>query len=141
MNQKLHERKPMNPSCKLTEDEKKILRARFVMQAHRELLRAFSTCEQEGLTRVQLADNLGIDKSVVSRRLNGSSNMTLEIISDMARGMGFRPEIKLLSYEDLTGANYAPLFGRERLFDASTPARDYSSVSGATINKTNVVPQ
>ena len=82
----------MPHSCALTEDEQKVFGSRFIMQAHKELLRVFHEREEEGLTRAQLADNLGIDKSVVSRRLNGSSNMTLEIVSSLARCMGYRPK-------------------------------------------------
>ncbi len=129
----------MNHSCKLTEEEKKILRARFVMHVHRELLSAFYIREAEGMTRAQLAENLGIDKSVISRRLNGTSNMTLEVISDLARGMGFRPEMQLLPYEELAGGNSVAVPTREQLSCASTPGGDYSSDSVGTVNAGNLL--
>jgi transcriptional regulator with XRE-family HTH domain len=59
----------------------------------------------EGLTQTELARRIGRSKSWVSRRLSGAVNLTLASISDLARGMGFRPMLDLTPYEQLAGAN------------------------------------
>jgi hypothetical protein len=40
--------------------------------------------EKRGLTRSKIADILGVNKSLVTRRLAGTSNMTLETLADLA---------------------------------------------------------
>ena len=47
--------------------------------------------EAHGLTKTAIADVLGIDLSVVSRRLNGIGNITLRTISDTYTAMGREP--------------------------------------------------
>jgi transcriptional regulator with XRE-family HTH domain len=39
---------------------------------------------QNGLSQVKLAEKLGVDKSVVSRQLNGEQNLTLRSIAELA---------------------------------------------------------
>ncbi|MBK1698561.1 helix-turn-helix domain-containing protein [Rhodovibrio salinarum] len=82
-------------------------RQRFLMDAHRQLVCAFQKRAEsrEGLTKTELADRLGLNKSVISQRLNGNSNLTLEVVSDMARAMNFRPNLVLTPCEDLAREN------------------------------------
>jgi len=47
--------------------------------------------EARGLTQAELARELAVDPSVVSRRLNGTGNITLRTISDLFTGMGREP--------------------------------------------------
>lgn len=54
---------------------------RFVLQVQRELQGAL---ERSGLRQSQLADKLGVDKSIVNRRLTGRANLTLRSIADIA---------------------------------------------------------
>ncbi|WP_324695455.1 helix-turn-helix transcriptional regulator [Novosphingobium sp. RL4] len=44
--------------------------------------------DADGTTQKDLADKLGVGKSVINRRLNGQSNMTVETLADMAWGLG-----------------------------------------------------
>lgn len=77
-------------------------RHRLLLDVHRQLVLAFRRREGDthSLTRKALAAKLGIDKSIISRRLNGNSNLTLEVLSDMARAMEFIPVFRLDAYED-----------------------------------------
>jgi Helix-turn-helix len=86
-------------------DDYATFRARFTMDAYRTIVSSFMNREAEGLTRQELANRLGVHKSVISRRLSGATNLTLGVISDMARGMGYRPELCFRRYEDLVGDN------------------------------------
>jgi transcriptional regulator with XRE-family HTH domain len=93
----------------LSDEDRKVFRNRLLRAVQRELIIAFDsrkTDENYNLSASQLARVLGIHKSVVSRRLNGSSNMTLEVLSDMARAMDFKPVVKLVPYEAIETSNH-----------------------------------
>src|SRR4051794_9433096 len=44
--------------------------------------------EANGLTRSQIARILGADKAFITKKLTGTSNMTIETLSDLAFAMG-----------------------------------------------------
>ena len=46
-------------------------------------------------TQASLAAKLGVDRSVVHRRLTGRSNMTLETVADMVWGLGHCIQIEI----------------------------------------------
>jgi plasmid maintenance system antidote protein VapI len=110
----------MKPFYELTEEERRVYNARFLMETWTALVQAFRVREAQGATRQALADTLGVDKSVISRRLNGSSNLTLEVVSEMARAMGYRPELRLESYESLSSGNYAPVSGQQLVVNSTS---------------------
>lgn len=61
----------------------------------------------DGLTQDDIATSLQIDKSLVSRRLNGEENFTLRTLSFMATAMRCRLQIRFRPYEELGhGSNY-----------------------------------
>ena len=61
---------------------------RFVYDAQRELLNAFvDEKKSRGLTQQEIADKLGVEKSVINRRLNGQANLTLRVFAEMAWAM------------------------------------------------------
>lgn len=64
--------------------------------AYEALREAFA---KSGLTQDQLAAKLGVDKGLISRRLNGNENLTLRTMSFMASAMGCRLRIHPLSYD------------------------------------------
>jgi hypothetical protein len=51
-----------------------------------------------GLTQDHMACALDVDKSLVSRRLNGSENLTLKTLSYMGSAMGCRIAITFIPY-------------------------------------------
>ena len=50
--------------------------------------------ENEGLTRQNLADKMGKTRGFVSQILNGSRNMTLGTMAEIALSLGYKPEVK-----------------------------------------------
>lgn len=67
---------------------------RFMSRVHRALAKAVSEAkENKGLTQQQIADAMGVDKSVVSRILSGESNLTLKTIGDISWVLGLKPEV------------------------------------------------
>ncbi len=45
-------------------------------------------CDAGDFNQAKLAEKLGVNRSVVNRRLTGRSNMTLETLADMVWGVG-----------------------------------------------------
>jgi transcriptional regulator with XRE-family HTH domain len=63
--------------------------------------------DKDGLTQDDIAESLDINKSLVSRRLNGEENFTLRTLSFMATAMHCRLHIRFRPYEELGyGNNY-----------------------------------
>lgn len=70
-------------------------------QVERQLRDAYDRRFQEGKeTQSSLADKLGVNRSVVHRRLTGSVNMTVETIADMAWALGCGVSLNIFDLED-----------------------------------------
>ena len=92
----------MKKNISISEEDMKRFNALFARSIWQQLHDAFEHRSKDwGLTKTDLAKALNVNKSVISRRLNGSCNFTLEVISDMARALEYRPFIELKSYESL----------------------------------------
>ena len=65
--------------------------------------------EQRGLTQSGMAEFLDTDKSFVCRKMNGTSNMTLETFADLAYALNRAVKVELLSRTAQLGAN---IFGQ-----------------------------
>jgi transcriptional regulator with XRE-family HTH domain len=61
-----------------------------------------------GLTQSQMAVALGVDKSFVSRKMNGTSNMTLETLADLAFALNRPVKVELPSRAPEQGSNRRP---------------------------------
>lgn len=59
----------------------------------------------DGLTQDDIAVALNINKSLISRRLNGEENFTLRTLSFMASAMRCRLQIRFRPYEELGYGN------------------------------------
>jgi plasmid maintenance system antidote protein VapI len=63
-------------------------------RVHRALSKVVMEAKAErSLTQQQIADLMGVDKSVVSRIINGESNLTLKTIGDISWVVGLKPEL------------------------------------------------
>ena len=70
--------------------------ARFIGKVRNELVRAFvEESATSGLTRDQLAQLLGVHKSVITKRLRGNVNLTLRSIGEMAWALDREPAFVL----------------------------------------------
>ena len=63
--------------------------------------------EDDGLTQSAVADKLGINRSVVSRRLNGRTNMTVETIAEMVWAGGGCIDVKIYDPAKRPDKNHA----------------------------------
>jgi len=101
--------------------------------AQHEMLRAYSQVNRlHGTNQESLSKALGVNKSVISRRLRGDINPTLRTLSDMARAMGFR--VKVI-FEDLDAL---PMPNHFFMYPAS--AGQLSARSGAGLQNMSANP-
>ena len=83
-------------SYKFDIDPKNRVVARFIGEVRSELVRAFvEESAASGLTRDQLAQLLGVHKSLITKRLRGNVNLTLRSIGEMAWALDREPEFTL----------------------------------------------
>lgn len=69
-----------------------------LLKAYNAMREAF---KQSGFTQDQIAEKLGVDKALVSKRLNTRENLTLKTLSFMASAMGCRLTVMFTPYKDV----------------------------------------
>jgi len=67
---------------------------------------AFRMRAQSGLTQDHLASKLGVDKGLISKRLNGVENLTLRTLSNMGTAMECRVNVSFEPYEQIGLSNF-----------------------------------
>jgi len=76
-------------------------------RAYNSMLDVFQKrAKEEGLTTAKLAKLLGVNKSLISRRLNGCENLTTKTLSNMASAMNSELMVELKPREDFLPSNY-----------------------------------
>lgn len=69
---------------------------RFLAQVHAAIAQAAVSAKHENkLTQKEVADELGVDKSVISRILKGVGNPTIRTVGELSAALGYRPELVL----------------------------------------------
>ena len=80
-----------------------------------ELQKAFvEEQEERGLTKSKLAQRLECDKGFVTRKLNGTGNMTLETLTDFAWALDREIVFRLVKAKEIFG--YPPSGARDAVF-------------------------
>lgn len=72
-----------------------MIAADFLSQVHAALAHGARSASERGLTRREIAAEIGVDKSSISRILTGGGNPTARTIAELAAAMGYRPELVL----------------------------------------------
>jgi transcriptional regulator with XRE-family HTH domain len=67
--------------------------------AYNSMRETFQTRASQGLTQDDIAAMLSVDKSLISRRLNGGENLTLKTLSFMGSAMKCKVTVQYLPYE------------------------------------------
>src|SRR5438045_649384 len=84
---------------------------RFVMQVRRALQKALAEeAARRGLTQSDLARAIGVHRSIISRELNGTKDLTLGRVGELARALGRRakfelPQTNMLSFDVSTDSS------------------------------------
>lgn len=77
---------------------------RFKSRVNRRLLNAILSAKKEhGLTQSQIAKLMDVDKSTLSKILNGKGNLTLKTIGDISWAVGLVPNINFEKKEAGSG--------------------------------------
>jgi transcriptional regulator with XRE-family HTH domain len=63
---------------------------------------------ESGLSQKEIGERLGRAPAVISRCLSGQQNMTMRTMYELARGMGYRIEVKFQRLDKLQRANRQP---------------------------------
>ena len=93
-------------SSRLSLDKRRRTYVRMIGEIQHELQNAFAQeAEKRKITRKDIADILGKDKSFVTRKFSGSTNMTLETLADLAFALDRRVKISLATCSAAAGAN------------------------------------
>ena len=78
--------------------------ARLLGEIHEQLYQAFNKrAEENGLTKTALADKPGVHKSLITRKFNGTSNLSIRTLAEMAWALEHHPEFTMKALEDFNG--------------------------------------
>lgn len=89
-------------------DPKDAASAEFMTRVHRVLIREMmAAARQKKLSRADIARLLDVDKAVVSRALNGKSNLTIRTISELCWAIGVKPRFEACEESLPVGCNDA----------------------------------
>lgn len=81
-------------------DEKDLAAAKFIGETRRGLAVALLEAKKDNpaICQAEIARRIGMDKGVLSKALNGQSNMTLRTISEIAWALGILPVVHYCPY-------------------------------------------
>lgn len=81
--------------------------ARFVVGVRRAFLTALADeNKRTGITQTSIAQSLGVHRSVISRGLRGTNNITLGKVAELAWALGREPVFELRRPEAEEGINH-----------------------------------
>jgi transcriptional regulator with XRE-family HTH domain len=103
--------------------------ARFISRLHSTIQKALI---ESGKTQQQVAHELGVDRSVVNRRLKGSANLTARSISDFAYVLGKEVEINFIDPAAPKGTNWIVTAGANGPLALEAPHNRNVNIVGAT---------
>ena len=84
-------------------DSKSRKAGRFIARVHRNLQSAFI---ESGLKQHELAEKLQVDRSIINRRLQGKSNLTLRSIAELAWAMDNDVDVVFSKQDVAEGTNH-----------------------------------
>lgn len=115
-------------------DKRRRTYTRLISDIHHELSKALSEeHEKRGLTMAEIARVLDCNRSHVSRKLSGESNMTLETLADLAYALDRPVRITLPDRSKLGGDNqFAPITSTSK---PATTSIENASSPHVTTNK------
>lgn len=91
-------------SYRIKISQKRKIFARLLGEIHDQLYQAFTKrAEEDGLTKTGLAKKLGVHKSLITRKFNGTSNLSIRTLAEMAWAMEHHPEFKLTPMKTIGG--------------------------------------
>lgn len=96
--------------------------ARFINKARNKLQLALLRSEERGTRQADIAREIGVHRSIISRELRGEANLTLGRFAELAHAMGGEPQIDILFPENEIGRN-APFGTFVHPFNEKSPTK------------------
>lgn len=88
-------------------DQRRRMFLSLVSQIDKGLRDAYGTRYEQGRTnQKRLSEKIGVDRSVIYRRLTGKTNLTLKSISDLVWGLDWGVAVRFFDPETERGANF-----------------------------------
>jgi len=104
-------------------DPKDQAAAIFMGRNHRELVAAAVRAKKKyGVTQQQIADKIGVHKSVISRALSGRNNLTERTMAEICWALGVEPRLYLedLPNDEKSNVTYLQVGNHQLTQDATT---------------------
>jgi transcriptional regulator with XRE-family HTH domain len=99
------------PTTLISKRELAAYRADVKGSIFRQIRELFSNLKEGGLTQKQFASRIDMDEGQLSRRLRGEYDLQLETLSDLARGLECRIDVKLIPIAAPVAQRVAPASG------------------------------
>lgn len=96
-------------SFKLQISPKDRASARFIASVQRAIVEiALAERENSQITQQEIANRLGVNRSVINRILKGETNLTLRSVAEVAWALGYSPSLELCKKALNLSANHFP---------------------------------
>jgi transcriptional regulator with XRE-family HTH domain len=106
----------------------------FLSRLRIEMFKAFAREKKDkGITQLQIAKIMGVDKTQVSRLLRGTGNPTARTISDLAFALDCKPTVTFSPL--IAGGNREARDPRRKAVFSNVPATDSSGITTPSIAK------
>lgn len=110
---------------------------RFIGKVRRALIQLLA--DNNDVSRTQIADAIGVHRSVITRQLNGHADMNVGRIAEIAWALGYRPVIDFEKIGMPEGANVfadvAPVYRNLKIEKSTTSGNETAVVSDRNAGK------
>lgn len=132
------------PSFRQLKDDRRRMFLALVGSVEGQLREAYAKRQERGLdTQASLAAKLGVDRSVIHRRLNGAENMTLRTVADLVWALDHCVSVEIFDPADKPDRNdvvrSAPRVRAVTLSSSEWPEHQAPTVK--VRSETKLVPQ
>jgi transcriptional regulator with XRE-family HTH domain len=124
------------PIVRIPESELAAYRAEIKGEIFRDIRHVMHEKQQNGFTQKQLAQRLGVDEGLLSRRLKGENDLQLETLADLARGLDCKLEVEVVPLSHPKFARAAPRASAADVVKrAAELAKDPTSATPADVRR------
>ena len=124
-------------------DPKKRAAGRFIGAVRKALVEAaIDEKKRSGISQQRVAECLGVNRSVINRMLNGSANLTLRSVAELAWALGLEPSFALKRRTPTGGDNKRvhPIPAAQRTITSSNDRHDPTVAAGLPAVTTSSTP-
>lgn len=111
--------------------------ARFIGKVRRQLQEMLAA--EEDISRSEIANAIGVHRSVITRQLNGRADMSLGRVAEIAWAAGYRPTFDLIKLEGGGMRNLPEVVAPAKI--SAVPAVYHSSSSTDSVGVVSVRPK